>query len=53
MSSILVTLTSSGDSYFERLNISFCENELDGVDLNSNGLHYRVQKNGGKLYGFR
>ena len=42
MSSILVTLMSRSDSYFERSNISFYENKLDGVELNSNGPDNRV-----------
>ena len=53
MSPILVTLTSRCDSDFECSNISFSENILNGVDLNSNGLGYCVRKKGGKFYGFR
>ena len=49
VSSILVTLTSCCDPNFERSNISFIENELDGVDLNSNALEYCVRKNRGSI----
>ena len=45
MSTVLVTLTSRSDSNFERSNISLKENKRDGVDPNSNGLDYCVQKN--------
>ena len=49
MPSILVTLTSRSGSYFERSNISFYENKLDGVELNSNGLDDRIRKNGQRI----
>ena len=49
MSSILVTLTSRSDSDIERTNISFYENELDGVERNSKRLDDRFQKNGQKV----
>ena len=52
MSSIMVTLTTRSDSYFERSNISFFENNLDGVELNSNCLDDRVRKNGQKILWF-
>ena len=39
MLSVLVTLTSHSDSYFECSSISFCESKLNGVELNSNGLN--------------
>ena len=38
MSPILVMIKSHSDSDFERLNISFKENKLDVLDLNSNDL---------------
>ena len=41
------------DFDFEHSNGSFYENELDGIDLSSsNGLDYRVQKNGEKFLWF-
>ena len=46
MSPILVTLTSRSDSNFDPSNITLKENKWDGVDQNSNGLDYYVQKNG-------
>ena len=46
---ILVMLTSHCDYHFECSNISFSENKLAGLGLNSNGLDYCVQKNGGKI----
>ena len=46
---ILVTLTSRGDSDFDSSTINFKENKPDGVDLNSDGLDYCVQKNEGKI----
>ena len=49
MSFILVTLTSSSDCYFDRSNISFYDNKLDGVELTSNSFDDRVQKNGEKI----
>ena len=49
MSSILGMLMSHRNSYFERSNISYYENRLDGVDLNSNDLDDRVRKNRGKI----
>ena len=52
MSLILVTLTSHCNSDFECSNISFNENNLDGVDLNSDGLDHCVRKNGGKMLWF-
>ena len=52
MSSILVMLTSRSDSYFERSNISFCENKLDGVELNFNAFDDRVRKNEQKILWF-
>ena len=39
-------------SNFERSNISLKEDKQDGVDLNSNGLDYWVQKNEGKILCF-
>ena len=45
----LVMLMSCCDFDLECLNISFHENELDGIALNSNGLHYCIRKNGGKV----
>ena len=48
MSSILVTLTSRGDSDFECSNVIFNENKLDSVDVD-----YCVRKNRGKFCGFR
>ena len=53
MSPILVTLTSSSDSNFERSNTSLKENIPDGVDPNSDGHDYCVRKNEGKFYGCR
>ena len=52
VSPILVALTSSSDSNFERSNISLNENKRDGIDLNSDGLDYCVRKNEGKLLWF-
>ena len=52
VSPILVTLTSRGDSNFERSNISLKENKPDGVDSNSNGFGYCVRKNEGKILWF-
>ena len=46
------SVMSSRDSYFKRSNISFCENKLDGVELDSNGLDNRVQKSGQKILWF-
>ena len=45
-------LTSHSDSGFKRSNISFKENKLDGVDLNSNSLDYCVRKDEGKILWF-
>ena len=42
MSLILVILTSGCDSYFERSNIGFRRNKLDGLDLNSNCCDFGV-----------
>ena len=53
MSLILDTVTSLSDSDYERLNISFKENEPDGVDLNSNGLTTAFERTKEKFYSFR
>ena len=52
MSPILVTFTSNSDSNFERSNISFKENKLDGVDLNSNSFFCCVRKKEGRTLRF-
>ena len=52
MSPILVTLTSRRDPDFERSNISFKENKLIGVDMNSNSLDYCVRNNEGQILWF-
>ena len=52
VSPILVTLTSSSDSNFERSNISLKENIPDDVDPNSKGHNYCVRKNEGKILWF-
>ena len=52
MSPILVALKSHSDSNFERSNISFKENEPDGVDPNSNGFYYCVRKKEGRTLQF-
>ena len=52
MSLILATFTSSSDSNFARSDISLKENELGGADPNSNGLHYCVRENEGKILWF-
>ena len=52
VSLILVTVKSRSDSDFERSNISFKENNLDGVDLSYNVLDYCARKNKGKFYVF-
>ena len=49
----LVTLTSRSDSDFERSNISFEENKLDGIDLSSNGLTTALERTKEKFHGFR
>ena len=56
MSPVPITLTSHGNSHFERWNMSFNENKMDGVDLKSNHIDYNIEKNRGvrmwKIYGF-
>ena len=52
MSPILVTFTSHCDFDFERSNSSLRENTPNGVNLNSNGLHYCIRKNEGKILWF-
>ena len=49
---ILVTLTSSSDSNFERSNINLKENIPDDVDPNSNGHVYCIRKNERKILWF-
>ena len=53
MSSTLVTLMSRSDSYFERSNLSFYENRLDGVELDSNVLMAGFKRIDRKFYDFR
>ena len=48
---MLVTFTSSS-SYFECSNIGFYENNLDGVELNSDSLDDSVRKNGQNILWF-
>ena len=43
---MVLKLTVCCDSHLELPNISFHENKLDGLDLNSNCLDYSVGKNG-------
>ena len=50
MSLILVTLTAYSHSNFERLNISFKENKLDGFDPNSEAIVFERKEE--ELYGF-
>ena len=45
-------LCHCSDSHFERANVSFKENEHDGVDLNSNDFNYCARKNEGKILWF-
>ena len=52
VSPILVTLTSSSDSDFERSNISLEENIPGGVDPNCDGRDCCVRKNEGKILWF-
>ena len=52
MSPSMVTLTSRGDSDFERSNVSLKENKPDGVKPNSNDIDYYVQKNEGMILWF-
>ena len=52
VSPILITLTSRSDSDFERSNVSFKENKLDGFNPNSNDIDYYVRKNEEKILWF-
>ena len=52
VSPILVTITSRNDSDFEHSNISLKELKPEGIDLNSNGLHYCVKRRK-KFYDFQ
>ena len=51
VSPILVMLMSHSGSSFERSNISFKENEPDGIDPKPNGFYHCIQKK--ELYDFR
>ena len=52
VSPIPVTLTSRSDSDVENSNVSFKGNKPDGVNPNSNDIHYYVGKNEGKIQWF-